>query len=258
MAENKKSFILYADQIELWAALSDEQAGKLIKHVFDYVNDKNPNTDDPFVKIAFASLKPTLKRDLQKWNEIREKRRASGRLGGIKSGESRQQNEANEANASTSKQNEANEAVSVSVSVNDNVNVNVNDNVISKEIINNNTSSNDEEEVYITSKKKVLKGKRLITFNKFWEIFNYKKGKAEAAQAWYDIPQLTDKLCDQIYESAKNESEARQKMFELGKTPKMAQGWLTSKRWEDQVFVMQEKPKKLTTLTTIASNHDKF
>jgi len=56
MAENKKSFILYCDQKGIWDKLSDEQAGKLIKHVLSYVNDENPTTNDFIIELAFESL----------------------------------------------------------------------------------------------------------------------------------------------------------------------------------------------------------
>lgn len=126
MAEGKKSFIMYSDYIHTVDLLSDEQAGKLMKHLFQYVNDMNPECEDPMVNIAFASIKARLKNDLNKWEDKREKRSEAGKLGGIKSGESRRkkQTEANEASASITKQNEANEAVNVNV--NGNVNVNVN------------------------------------------------------------------------------------------------------------------------------------
>lgn len=123
MAIGKKSFIMYADYIHTVDLLSDEQAGKLMKHLLQYVNDKNPYCEDPMVNIAFAPIKARLKNDLDKWEDKREKRSEAGKLGGIKSGESRRrkQNEANEASASISKQNEANEAVNVNVNVNGNV-----------------------------------------------------------------------------------------------------------------------------------------
>ena len=33
MAENKNSFVLYTDQKEIFDAINNEQAGKLIKHI---------------------------------------------------------------------------------------------------------------------------------------------------------------------------------------------------------------------------------
>jgi len=42
--QGKKSFLLYCDQIGLFDQLPDEQAGKLIKLIFAYVNDKDPQS----------------------------------------------------------------------------------------------------------------------------------------------------------------------------------------------------------------------
>jgi hypothetical protein len=62
--EGKKSFVLYTDQREVFEELDDELAGKLIKHIFAYVNDENPETDDLLINAVFANIKATLKRDL--------------------------------------------------------------------------------------------------------------------------------------------------------------------------------------------------
>lgn len=125
MAQGKKSIIVYAEWIEIFNSLSDEEAGRLIKHFFCYVNDLNPTAPDRITEISFIPIKQSLKRDLTKWAETIDKRAQSGRLGGLKSAEARQsktkQSEANEANASNLKQTQANEAVNVNV--NDNVNV---------------------------------------------------------------------------------------------------------------------------------------
>jgi uncharacterized phage protein (TIGR02220 family) len=124
MAENKKSFILYCDLIHQVEGLTDDEAGKLLKHLLRYVNDQNPCAEDRLTAIVFEPIKQQLKRDLIKWEGKSDVRSETGRLGGIKSGETRRKqkeaNEANEANASKTKQKEANEPVNVTV--NDNVN----------------------------------------------------------------------------------------------------------------------------------------
>jgi len=73
MAKEKNGFILYNDIIHTVEELSDEQAGKLFKHILRYVNDKNPITEDVLIKIAFAPIKQSLKRDLVKYENIRMK-----------------------------------------------------------------------------------------------------------------------------------------------------------------------------------------
>jgi hypothetical protein len=70
MAENKKSFILYCDIIHTLEKLSDEDAGKLFKHILRYVNDLNPTTDHAITEIAFEPIKQQLKRDLIKYEKL--------------------------------------------------------------------------------------------------------------------------------------------------------------------------------------------
>lgn len=91
------------------------------------------------------------------------------------------------------------------------------------------------EQFYITKKKKKLSGKRLESFNRFWSCFNHKKDKANAADSWLDIPSLTDTLVNDICNAAEQEAKRRPVLIEKGSTPKWAQGWLTSKRWEDEI-----------------------
>lgn len=78
MAENKKGFVLYADQKSIIDMLPNEKAGELIKHIFAYVNDENPVNNDPLILMAFEPIKLQLKRDLIKWEDTRSKRSKAG------------------------------------------------------------------------------------------------------------------------------------------------------------------------------------
>jgi hypothetical protein len=111
MAENKKSFIAYADWKETFDALSDEKAGQLIKHIFAYVNDENPESQDMLINAVFASIKQTLKRDLRKWEKQYTQRVAAGK----KSAQVRKHNSTVVNGRSVS----STDSVSVSVSVSD-------------------------------------------------------------------------------------------------------------------------------------------
>ena len=117
MAENKKSFIAYSDWNGMFKILPDEVAGKLIKHIFSYVNDESPETDDFVINALFEQIKSTLKRDLKKWEQQREQRSAAGK----RSAEVR----ATKLNERSTVVNETERKATVSVSVNDNVNTNV-------------------------------------------------------------------------------------------------------------------------------------
>jgi len=134
MAEGKKSFVLYSDQKAIFDELTDEQAGQLIKHIYSYVNDEDPVTDDQIIKISFTPIKLQLKRDLQKWEAQQDQRREAGR----RSAEKRKQ-------ALT----ELNER-SISSTVNGNVNVNGN-------VINN--------KAFVADANKDLKNYQLYLFN---------------------------------------------------------------------------------------------
>lgn len=81
MAENKKSFLLYCDLLHTVKKLNDEQAGKLFKHVLEYVNDLNPETEDILLQVCFEPIKQNLKRDLRKYQSTCEKRSEAGKKG---------------------------------------------------------------------------------------------------------------------------------------------------------------------------------
>lgn len=115
--EGKKSFVLYTDQREVFDELSDEDAGRLIKHIFSYVNDENPSTEDKLLKVAFLPIKTQLKRDLKMWDEKKQQRAEAGRKGGIAKSSNAKQNLAKPSNATKDVAN-----LAVNVNVNDNVN----------------------------------------------------------------------------------------------------------------------------------------
>ena len=112
----KTSFVLYHDIREPVDMLTDEERGKLFSAILNYSEYGELPDFKGALQMAFAFIRTALDRDAEKWEDKRQKRVESGRLGGIRSGEARRQHEANEANASETKQtkqNQANEAVPV-------------------------------------------------------------------------------------------------------------------------------------------------
>jgi len=87
----------------------------------------------------------------------------------------------------------------------------------------------------ITKRGRKLKGVKLTSFELFWLAFNYKKDRASAADAWYDL-ELDDDLFDTIIRSAKVCAQLRPGEIAAGKTPIYPQGWLTGRRWEDEIY----------------------
>jgi len=82
MAENKKAFVAYCDWLESFEELTNEEAGKLAKHLFRYVNDLNPEAPDRMTKMCFIPIRQSLKRDLVKYEERAERARINGLKGG--------------------------------------------------------------------------------------------------------------------------------------------------------------------------------
>ena len=164
MAQGKKSFVLYADQRAVFDKMDDEQAGKLIKHIFSFVNDEDPEGDF-ITELGFAAIKAQLKRDLEKWRETREKRVQAGAKGGKQK----------VANATKSKQKQAN------VAVNGNVNVNVNENV--KKNNPPNPPKGEEIEVILPFQTDVFKSQWQLwkQYRKQQHRFTYKSPASEQA-----------------------------------------------------------------------------
>lgn len=118
MAEGKKSFIAYSDWKNTFDELPNEEAGMLIKHIFAYVNDENPQTDSVLIKAVFANIKSTLKRDLDRWESQLIQRSNAGK----RSAEIRLAKSNDRSTTVNEVQRNSTDSVNVSVSVNDSVN----------------------------------------------------------------------------------------------------------------------------------------
>ena len=116
MANGKKSFLLYADIIHSVNILNNEEAGKLFKHLLDYVNDKNPILEDRLIQATFEPIRQSLKRDLKKYDTRAKVARENGLLGG-------RPPKPKETEITQLVKKEPNKAVSVSVSVSDSASV---------------------------------------------------------------------------------------------------------------------------------------
>lgn len=91
--------------------------------------------------------------------------------------------------------------------------------------------------IYESKKGKRLTGVVLELFERFWDAFDYKHGKAEAADAWLEHvqPRIKNAVVsiDHILAAARHLASERAALRESGATPIMAQGWLSGRRWED-------------------------
>lgn len=198
MAEGKKSFVIYCDLLSVVEKLSDDDAGKLMKHLLRYVNDLSPEPPNTVVDLVFEPIRLQLKRDLVEWVDTCEKRKIAGSKGGIKSGESRRLKQTKQVlkKRSKMKQTQANEA--------DNVN------------------DTDTDTVTINS------------FESFWKSYPKKKSKGKAEQAWNKInPQngLVEKILSKV-ELLKSSKDWKK---DGGQFIPYPASWLNAKGWEDEI-----------------------
>lgn len=137
--------IFYRSHFENIQELNDEELGQ----IFRACMTGETGTMSPHVKMAFAFLSSQIKRDIEKYALITEKRRKAGRLGGIAKGKKTENQEnteiANLANANCAKQNIANLA-NESNNINNNINSNKKNNIKTniKNDTSNDVSSNKE------------------------------------------------------------------------------------------------------------------
>jgi hypothetical protein len=121
----KGSFLLHIDSLCILDKMTDEQAGVLLKAIYHYQLHGELPVLDFAIEMAVIPFINQFKRNNEKYEQVIEKRKYAGSLGG-------KQKVANIANATSAKQKVANVAVSDSVNVSVSDSVNVNDSVNEK------------------------------------------------------------------------------------------------------------------------------
>lgn len=139
MAENKKSFVLYADLIHTVKKMPKEKAGELFLTILSYVNDEQPVVDDMLVDLVFEPIKRQMKRDLVAYEAKKKQWSEAGKASAeakkaAKEAEEKRSKEINEASTKVNdvKNSSTDSTVNVNVNVTDTVNVNVNETVNKK------------------------------------------------------------------------------------------------------------------------------
>lgn len=79
----KSSFILHFEQALIFDAMSDAQAGQLIKRIFQHaVSGESDDCDDPAVKFSMISIRARMDADSAHYLQTCKKRSEAGKLGG--------------------------------------------------------------------------------------------------------------------------------------------------------------------------------
>lgn len=111
---SKDSFILYTEQKAVIDKLSDEQAGKLIKAIYEYVETGEMPRLDNTLDLVITPFKTILDKNKAKYEEVSKARAKAG----AKGGKQKKQLQTNDSNCDDNDNENVND--------NDNVNENVN------------------------------------------------------------------------------------------------------------------------------------
>lgn len=121
----KNSFVLYTDYKQHISLLTDQEAGKLFKSLFEFVETGETPDFSGSLAMCFSFISAQIQRDKEKYIDICTKRAEAGRIGG-------KQKQANLANANFDKQKQTN------LADNDTDTVTVTDNDTDIDILKNN------------------------------------------------------------------------------------------------------------------------
>ena len=198
MAKDKKSVIVYVDWIATFNKLEDDEAGRLIKHFFSYVNDLNP-TSDRLTELLFEPIKQQLKRDLKVYEQTCQRNSLNASL------------RWNKNNAT------AYDRIRPNAKHADNDNDNDNDN----------DKDNDKEE----KKETINKTNTIFSFDEFWETYNKKTGRVNCERIY---ARLKDKDYAKIKETLPIYLErVSGKDIKYKMNP---QTYLNGRYWEDEIY----------------------
>lgn len=113
----KRSFIMYTDYCDMLETVTAERAGLIIRAMVRYARGEEPDLSDDVVAGVFATIKPRMDDDLEKWAQEVKRRAEAGRKGGLQRARNAKQTQGelssakqSQAMLSTVKQNQANQA----------------------------------------------------------------------------------------------------------------------------------------------------
>jgi hypothetical protein len=205
MAENKKSFILYADLIKSIDHLTNEEKGILFNHLLEYVNDKNPILEDRLILTAWKPIEQQLKRDLKDWEVTIGKRSEAGKA----SAEAKKL--AKLIQQTSTKSTSVESVQHTSTKSTDNVNVNVNVNVI-----------NNKE----------------VLFNRFWDLYSKKVGRKDCLNKFMKLSiNDIEKIIQSVPKYVLSTPDEKYR--------KNPETYLNGRHWEDEIELTSiAAPKK--------------
>ena len=238
----KSSFVLYLDyRKHLDLIQDDSDFRRLIEAIFAYCEDgEEPSNLSPIATMAFSFIRSNLDRDNIKYESVKEKRKESGRLGGIARASKAKQSVANEANATFAKQNVANEAVNVTATATATVKCNTPYTPQSGELSLFDMSSASPAVCDSSIGEKKVSSKENAAgysedFERFWKAYPKRVNKGQAWKTWEklrkakELPEI-EELCRAVrWRKIADDWEK-----DDGRFIPHPSTWLNAHGWEDE------------------------
>ena len=204
----KKSFILYHDSFSIFSELTDEEAGKLIKAIFEYECSGIIPDLDKLLKMAFLPIKNRLDSNREKYERIRERRQEAGKQGG----RPKKQDVSEKSKKSKCFSEKAKKPDTVTDTVTDNIH-----------------PPPTSKGVTEASDKKELQER----FDRFWAVYPKKTAKQGALSAWQKL-KPDNELTEKILLALERQKKSVQWQRDNGQYIPYPASWLNGRRWEDE------------------------
>lgn len=228
----QKSFLLYKRYRDQINQLSNEQAGQLMKAIFDYTTESiEPDFDDLALSILFGIIKTDIDSDASRFEEVCEKRSEAGKKGGRPRKETEikepialneDEEKAKKPNAFFEKQTKAKKA---------NTNNNTNNNTDINNIKNN--MANELAEFASKSSPKSKDDELKNQFEELWSLYPRKERKADAQKAYLKYAKSHSSAFSEVlaginaYANKIKRDGTEQQYIAQGGT------WFSQQRWKD-------------------------
>jgi len=228
---------LYHDMGLVVDALTDQQAGQLLKAILAHVRMEYYEIEDPVVQIAFLPIRQTLERDHEKYLGIVDRNRANGSKGG------RPRKNPVGYLGTQEKPKEPKKA----------------DRDIGKDI-----DTDKEKKGTNVPKEKAAPSQSLVEFESFWSGCQKKVGKPAALKAWQKMRKenRTTLTGEQLLERYNSIVEMETKERGTAQYVPHPATWINQDRWDDDViepmkkYPFNQRVYYVTTEDTHPLNHD--
>ena len=225
-------------------ALTDEEAGRLIKAVFEYTTTGTQPKLQGAEKGIFLMIASILKEDEEEERRQIENKVKAGAAGGKK----RVANQASQAGACSAWKNQASQASACSAWKNQANLAGASDPNTESEIYNINNIYNNN--INNLSQNKNMDQKTSKLFSRFWEAYPRHEAKEAAREAFTKLG-VDEGLLETMITAIGKWKKTNQWKDEGGRYIPNPANWLRQRRWEDEV----PKPAKLKA-TVIAQQYE--